>query len=576
VDSGIELVRRLFVRVGMLGLLVYASCGGRTTLGDLSEQVAGESGTGGSVGGSGGKGGKGGKGGVGGTSGGVGGTTGGVGGVSGRAGTAGTGGIDYCQPEPCRNGGVCYAINGGWACRCPAGTFGADCSGNVDDCNPNPCVNGDCTDRVDGFSCDCYEGFRGEYCELKDECTPNPCLNGGTCVDEGDGFECMCPEGFSGSRCERQREPCSPNPCQNGGVCIDQAGDFLCACPAGFSGKRCQIASGGCPSPNPCQNGGTCVESDEGDFSCACPTGFAGPFCECRDSDQPQGDGTCVLRSVCGLPVPEAFGSGDCSDNTAEFADWWCQLGGYAQAESYETLTSGVLEAYYYEGKNEEVLSGCSQVVGPVTYGFLADCTGVTTLACRGSIDNVLRTQLMICGNSSRDPSTFIPPGVSLTIVSGCTPNASTQALMVTRNDTFSVDSSVLRQYLHDGGILVTEYNASDELWSMVFPGVTQSVMQRGSCQDNVPTVVQYSPMDPFWRDNAFTPIQPFETGCGYSVAHFPYLVPLAGWDQQSVGLGYRNLGQGRVWAADFDWQDLDGHNPALPTMLGYMITHRR
>jgi hypothetical protein len=572
-----ELVRRLFVRAGMLGLLVYASCGGRTTLVDLSEQAAGDGGIGGSSGGrggTGGTGGKGGKGGVGGSTGGSGGATGGAGG-----GPAGTGGIDYCQLEPCRNGGLCYPLEGGWGCRCPAGTFGLDCSGNVDDCNPNPCLNGDCEDRVNDFNCECYDGFAGELCELplEDDCTPNPCLNGGTCNDDEDGFECDCPDGFGGRRCEVQRDPCAPNPCQNGGLCIDQMVDFLCACPAGFAGERCQIKVGGeCSSSNPCQNGGTCVESEDGDLTCVCQGGFSPPFCQCRGNDLPQDDGSCALQSVCGLAAPEAFGSGDCSDNTAEFANWWCQLGGYARAESYTTLTSGGLSSYYYEGKLPEVLSACGQVIGPANYGFQTYCTGVSDLTCGGTIDNALRNHVMLCGNPSRNAQTFIPQGTNLAIVTGCTPTIATQALMVTRNGHFSVEGSVLRPYLEGGGILITEYSVSDELWSKVFPPVFQSVQQLGSCQDSVPTVTQFSPMDPFWINNGFTPIQPSQTGCGYSVAHFPYLVPLAGWDSANVGLGYRNLGQGRVWAADFDWQDQDQNDAQLPKLLGYMITHRR
>jgi hypothetical protein len=433
VDQGIELVRQFFVRAGVLGLLFYASCGGRTTLVDLSEQAAGDGGIGGSTGGVGGKG-SGGRGGVGGATGGVGGATGGAGGAGG--GPAGTGGIDFCQGEPCRNGGSCYQVNGGWACRCPPGTFGADCSGNVNECDPNRCVNGDCQDLVNGFDCDCYEGFGGLLCEipLGGDCGPITCLNGGTCVEELGTFRCDCPVGYGGSRCELLLDPCAPNPCQNGGICIDQMGVVVCACPAGFAGDRCQTKVGGeCGSSSPCLNGGLCVETGGGDVACQCPAGFSPPFCQCRGDDQPGDDGSCVLRSVCGLPEPEAFASGDCSDNTAEFADWWCQLGGYAEAAAYRTLTSTVLQSHYYDGGLEEVLSACGQVIGPAAYGFQTNCTGVTNLSCKGNIDNALRGQLMVCGNPARDPRTFIPAGASLTVVSGCSPSAATQALMVTR-----------------------------------------------------------------------------------------------------------------------------------------------
>jgi hypothetical protein len=576
VEQGTELVKRFFVRAGALALLFYASCGGRTTLVDISEHVAGEGGVGGSNGGKGGKGGNGGNGGKG--SGGSAGT--GAGGSTGGVGPAGTGGVNWCQPNnPCVNGGVCYSIPEGWVCNCPAGTFGRDCSGNVDDCSPSPCVNGKCEDRVNGFNCDCDDGFTGELCELAvNGCEPNPCKNGGKCLLlEDEDIDCECPDGWRGRRCEVPDEPCDPNPCQNGGVCSEIDGDFSCACPSGYTGKRCQTKpNGDCPSPDPCQNGGTCVPLGGGEFTCDCPTGFELPLCQCRGDDEPQGDGSCALRTVCGLANPEAFGSGACSNNTAEFADWWCQLGGYAEAASYEAISSGVLNSLYYVGGAEEVLSSCSQVIGPASYGYQSACTGVSALTCTGRVDNSLRSILMACGNPARDPQTFIPADAELSTQSGCAPVANTQALLVTRNGVASVAGPTLRSYLQGGGIVISEYSISDELWSKVFPDVSQSGLQLGSCLDNVPTIVQFSGSDPFWIDNPFPMLSQAQTGCGYSIGHFPYIVPLAGWDFSNVGLGYRDLGQGRFWAADFDWQDQDQNDAMLPTLLGYMITHRR
>jgi hypothetical protein len=343
-------------------------------------------------------------------------------------------------------------------------------------------------------------------------CEFEPCLNGGKCVSELGSWSCLCPPGFEGTYCEYEVDPCDPNPCLNFGVCENVMGRFLCTCPLGFSGERCEI------------NEGT----------------------DCRGNDMSVGPGACLLTSVCGKPAPAAFAGGDCSSNTAEFADWWCQLGGYSRALYYDTVANNGYEALYYDGGDAEVLSACGQVTGPSSYGFDFDCTGVRDLVCEADpVSNTLRAQLMICGTSSRNVATFIPNGVMMELVSSCTPTNSTQAFLVPRSGATLLGAD-LRAYLNAGGIVITEYTVSDDAWNRVFPPVGQSFALRGSCLDNVPTVVQYSPMDQFWVDNRFQPISSAETGCGYSVDAYPWLTPLAGWDEGTVALGYRNVGQGR------------------------------
>lgn len=37
-------------------------------------------------------------------------------------------------------------------------------------------------DLVNGFKCECVDGYSGHRCEVNiDECAPRPCQNGGTC-----------------------------------------------------------------------------------------------------------------------------------------------------------------------------------------------------------------------------------------------------------------------------------------------------------------------------------------------------------------------------------------------------------
>jgi hypothetical protein len=94
------------------------------------------------------------------------------------------------------------------------------------------------------------------------------------------------------------------------------------------------------------------------------------------------------------------------------------------------------------------------------------------------------------------------------------------------------------------------------------------------------PTVFQYNAADQFWKDNTFTAIAPAKTGCGFNVSAFPGITPLAGWSATSVGMAYRDLGDGRFYVADFDW--FDGSNTPVAdrayseSLIGYMGTHRR
>ena len=67
------------------------------------------------------------------------------------------------------------------------------------------------------------------------------------------------------------------------------------------------------------------------------------------------------------------------------------------------------------------------------------------------------------------------------------------------------------------------------------------------------------------------------QIGCGYTVGHLTGITTLSGWDANSAAVGYRDLGNGRLWATDFDWQD--GENFAYQysaQLMGYMMTHRR
>ena len=173
-----------------------------------------------------------------------------------------------------------------------------------------------------------------------------------------------------------------------------------------------------------------------------------------------------------------------------------------------------------------------------------------------------------------RSPSAFYPSGTSFALVTGCTPDTNTQALFITRYGS-GYSGTQLASYVSAGGIVVTEWSNSATVWSAVFATPVSAGANFGDCTDIFPSVAQMNPTDPFWQSIPFE--APASTGCGYSVSHFPGIVPLGGWDATHAALGYRDLGSGRVWAADWDWQDNEDYpgKPYTESVLGYLMTHR-
>lgn len=70
----------------------------------------------------------------------------------------------------------CFYRFGGFALM-PAVILGSYCQVNVDDCQPNPCRNGGvCIDRINSFYCNCTEDWMGVVCEKPyDVCELLPC-----------------------------------------------------------------------------------------------------------------------------------------------------------------------------------------------------------------------------------------------------------------------------------------------------------------------------------------------------------------------------------------------------------------
>jgi len=197
---------------------------------------------------------------------------------------------------------------------------------------------------------------------------------------------------------------------------------------------------------------------------------------------------------------------------------------------------------------------------------------------CSGGVCSAIRPNIMLCGTSNRSPNVFIPNGMKFNLVNGCNPDNQTQALFITRNWNNGIGANALQTYVQGGGIVLTEYNISHLVWNLAFGTNTGMGARAGSCTDVFPSVVQFNANDKVWQDNNFQQIQLAQSGCGYAVQSYPGITTLAGWDQVNASVGYSNLGQGRVYATEFDWQDGEMVQPYQYTtqMMGYFMTHRR
>lgn len=380
-----------------------------------------------------------------------------------------------------------------------------------------------------------------------DPCAPdsNPCQAPATCAVREDATECSCPAGYrtdpgDDRRCvDRNECTLDLDNCDPHADCQNTEGGFTCACRPGYSGDGTHCEQSGCNRT--CAKNASCVPLEAG-FDCACNSGYKGDGDLCVDIDECQtSKHNCQGLAICS----NTDGSFNCS----------CPSGYKLNGTSCDDINECLTGTFSCDAGTE-----CGNLPGSY------ECTPI-------------RTQVMVCGRSDfrLDLTRIVPP--ELSIVEGCAPDDTTKALLVHGDEITpiadDIDGATLKNYVTRGGRVFSSATNSHVIFGMLFAPVDQpSALGNGS--DIVPTTVQYSPSDAFWKDNPYiAPAAGTLLGRGSNVAGFPGITPLAGWSESSVALAYRDLGKGRFWITSWDWRDNDSPmEEYTKNLLRYMVTH--
>ncbi len=98
-----------------------------------------------------------------------------------------------CTPRP--------STNLPYQCTCAPGFYGDLCENKIDACFGQPCKNeGICRAiNEDKYTCECRNGWEGVNCQTNiNDCRSAPCLNNATCIDKLGDYQCECTFGFTG------------------------------------------------------------------------------------------------------------------------------------------------------------------------------------------------------------------------------------------------------------------------------------------------------------------------------------------------------------------------------------------
>ncbi len=201
---------------------------------------------------------------------------------------------------------------------------------------------------------------------------------------------------------------------------------------------------------------------------------------------------------------------------------------------------------------------------------FVSELGRSTSTASLDICPDADRPQVLVCGHIAGDEAALLPVGTEG--AEGCAPDERTQALLIGRGAEMEVLAGAdLVGYVRDGGRIVTSSGTSSGVYGLVFGGEPPFRQAHGGCTGHVVPEEQLDSRHWFWRTHR-TDANRERQGCGLDVSGFEGIVPLGGWGDGTVSLGYRDLGAGRVWVVEADWPDAPKINRQSETMLQSMM----
>lgn len=179
------------------------------------------------------------------------------------------------------------------------------------------------------------------------------------------------------------------------------------------------------------------------------------------------------------------------------------------------------------------------------------------------SMAQELRPDLMYCGDSDRTGADLYLGVGTFNEISGCVPDANTQALLVSRFAGLQIigKGAAWLAYLNAGGVIISEKYITNEMYNEIYGTNYLDTIVHGACGNAMPSL-KLNTGHPFWVDNDTLVETPVAiAGCGSDnaaiVAGEGEVTALGGLEGTAIiPFAIRPQGAGVFWLLETDWQD--------------------